>query len=191
MKSTKYDCNRPLKNVLYELFFLRLVLMILLYYLPINNWIKIILILLLDHFKRYYILFRCEKFMKLTHVKLYHTLDKVLDLFGYILVYSLVKKNNLLSSTYTKYLLYILLLRIVGDFLYYLTQKREFLFYFPDLFKEALLLFALVKNKELLKVLFIGMIILKLYIEYVLHIKQKVPSPSFIDLGCHKDCDHK
>jgi hypothetical protein len=187
MNLTKYDCESSLSKTLYELFILRIVLNIIIYVSNINPWIKIILILLLDHFKRYYILYRCKKFIKFSHVNLYHHLDKIVDLFGYILVYKIVVNYKLLSEQYTKYLLYILLFRIIGDVLYYLTQKRTFLFLFPDLFKEGLLLFAIVKNKKLLLVLFIITILIKLYIEYLLHIKKELP---FINLKCHKDCNH-
>ncbi len=172
-------------DVIYEAFILRFIVMILLFKLPINNIIKVILILLMDCIKGIYIKYRTnEKVYKLKcdlcKTWRYQFIDKWLDLFGYYLVYLILKKNNLLNKLFISkaqqnkniltILLYTIYYRLIGVILFSLSKKSYYLVIFADLFKEFLIYDILMKNKPYIQGYYI-IFILKILFEYYWHQK--------------------
>jgi hypothetical protein len=174
------------QNVFIELFIIRILLVLCIAYSKINPWLQIISILSLDFIKRYYIRFRCKKFIDVYNIDIYHTLDKFADLFGYVIVYKIITKNKLISDKLSQILLLTIVYRMIGLVLFYSTNNRKYLFYFVDLFKEFLVVFVFFtfgKNSsengsedkitlDIVSILIL-VVIVKLHIEYVLHIDKK------------------
>lgn len=156
-----------------QIFILRFFVTIVIYLANINPWLKILIILSLDFIKGLCYIGKFER-NELVKNQFYQYYDKIQDLFGYYLSYFIITNNKLLPPRETKILLYTLLYRTIGDFIYLLTGNRKMLFYFFDVFKEFLLVFYLFKPDTL--GFYAGIIIsvvVKLWMEYRIHYVQK------------------
>ena len=128
----------PKFSILGISFIVRLITMLVIYYLPINNTIKIILIFctdfldcwttkLIGQFKYRIQFFEnqwCKEFS-------YQMADKIVDLLSYLLVIQLLPYNPLLIG--------IVIYRLIGVGLFYKTRDSSWLILFPDLFKEVVI----------------------------------------------------
>ena len=134
--------------------------------------IKITLILGIDFVKNVYF-FNVEDLPTLSSNKLYQEWDKVQDTFAYFLVLCLINTHNLITDSQNKILTLVLTIRTAGVIQMLRTGERKYLLYFPDLFKETLLLFLLscsFKSKVILGVL---LLVFKIWLEYNFHIKKR------------------
>jgi hypothetical protein len=152
--------------MMYELgYIVRLIATIVLLLLPIGYKLKTILIFLTDsidcrtiellHYLQNKPVDRLCKSYK------YQSVDKAVDLFTYLLVYLYLG----LSPLY----LFIILWRLVGISLFYLTSSSAWLIVCPDLFKELLLYSWYIHPINTVN--FSVIIVLKIIFEYVWHTK--------------------
>ena len=117
---------------------LRIVLTLVILYLPIPLFIKIILITLSD-------LIDCAQiyhsFFDWVDCKsdIYQRSDKITDSICYILLLLYILKTNELSTRYKYILTGLLIFRLIGTFLFISTNNRKYLFYFPNFFIEIAL----------------------------------------------------
>ena len=95
--------------------------------------------------------------------RIYYLLDKFMDILTYFYVYYLFNLNNIF--------LYIILYRLVGTFLYFLTLNGIWLIIFVDLSKEYLLYKYIFNDNYIYTPL---VIIVKVYFEYYLYIKNYI-----------------
>jgi hypothetical protein len=128
----------PKYNILGISFIVRLLVMLVIYYLPIENTIKIILLFCADFLDcwttkligqfKYNIPFFdnhwCKEFS-------YQMTDKLLDIFSYMLVIHLLPDSSLLLG--------LIIYRLLGIGLFYKTRDSGWLILFPDLFKEVVI----------------------------------------------------
>uniref|UniRef100_A0A6C0HEI5 Uncharacterized protein n=1 Tax=viral metagenome TaxID=1070528 RepID=A0A6C0HEI5_9ZZZZ len=151
-----------------QVFYIRLIVQLLIFYSNINPITKIILIFISDNVDSE--VYRLKhKDVKLRLVEEYQTVDKINDIIGYILCHDIIYKNKLISSDKFKLLTYLLIYRIIGCFIVYKTKNRALFLLFVDLYKEVFLLFYFIKNKKLFDLLFIAVLFIKLYVEYSFH----------------------
>jgi hypothetical protein len=180
------DCENQNNNidVIKKIFFSRFLFIIIIFFMKsINPWIKIILLLSIDFVKNIPFLFLCKDKLPVfsgDNDKLslfYQYYDKILDSITYIICYIILLQYKLLSPNIQNILLFILFYRIIGVTLYLTKNNRNYLFYFVDLFKEILLLLFYFYNNLIsfntTFILFIFILIIKLYFEYQFHILKK------------------
>lgn len=149
---------------------IRIILTIVILYLPIPLFVKIILITmsdLIDCAQIYHSFFNwvdCKS-------DLYQKSDKIIDSICYILLLLYIFNSNELSTKYKYILTGLLILRLIGTFLFISTNNRRYLFYFPNFFVEMALLFSIItyyklsyKHSHLILV-----VIFKLIQEYIMH----------------------
>ena len=149
---------------------LRIVLTLVILYLPIPLFIKIILITLSD-------LIDCAQiyhsFFDWVDCKsdIYQRSDKITDSICYILLLLYILKSNELSTRYKYILTGLLIFRLIGTFLFISTNNRKYLFYFPNFFIEMALLFSIITYYKLTykHSMVILVIIFKLIQEYMMH----------------------
>ena len=149
---------------------LRIVLTLVILYLPIPLFTKIILITLSD-------LIDCAQiyhsFFDWVDCKsdVYQRSDKITDSICYILLLLYILKSNELSTRYKYILTGLLIFRLIGTFMFISTNNRKYLFYFPNLFIEMALLFSIITYYKLTykHSMVILVIIFKLIQEYMMH----------------------
>ena len=149
---------------------LRIVLTLVILYLPIPLFTKIILITLSD-------LIDCAQiyhsFFDWVDCKsdVYQRSDKITDSICYILLLLYILKSNELSTRYKYILTGLLIFRLIGTFLFISTNNRKYLFYFPNFFIEMALLFSIITYYKLTykHSMVILVIIFKLIQEYMMH----------------------
>ena len=119
-------------------FIVRILFMLVIFYLPIHKNLKIILILagdFLDCWTTKFIDYIQDGIHPLhnTHCKEfnYQITDKVVDLLSYLIVMLLLPPNPLYITT--------IIFRAVGVGMFYKTRNSHWLIFFPDLFKEVAL----------------------------------------------------
>ncbi len=140
---------------------IRFIYTLIIYYLNINNFYKVILILLADYIDCFIINYigktNCKTF-------LYQIGDKLLDLFSYYLIYKLLNLDILY--------LYVIIYRLIGVFLFSISNSRIFLIIFGDYFKEILVYNYLFHQLNFKKIDYgiIIIIIIKTIFEYYWHI---------------------
>ncbi len=167
-------------DIIYEAMLLRFIIMILLFKLPFNHIIKIILILCMDFMDSLYIKYHTNKKWigcDICKTWRYQFIDKWLDLFGYYLVYLVLKETNLLNQLFKNkndnilnILLYSIYYRLIGVILFSLTKKSYYLIIFADVFKEFLIYDVLMLNKPYQEG-YIIIFIIKIIFEYFWHQK--------------------
>ncbi len=141
-------------------FILRIVTSGILLCLPINVNIKIFMIFLTDFLDcgkllNYFYKSPCDKICK-TYT--YQSIDKFIDLMTYIAIYFYTGLQPLF--------MYIILFRMIGINLFYMTYNSDWLVVFPDLFKEVLI-YSWVYN--LTPVKFAYIFVIKTIFEYIWH----------------------
>lgn len=133
-----------------QVFYIRLIVQLLIFYSNINPITKIILIFISDNVDSE--VYRLKhKDVKLRLVEEYQTVDKINDIIGYILCHDIIYKNKLISSDKFKLLTYLLIYRIIGCFIVYKTKNRAlFLLFVHSLIKKYFYYFILSKIKNFL-----------------------------------------
>lgn len=148
-----------------------------LYGLKIQNYIKVLLILLTD-------MIDCglPKFFGLysdTHVcerNHYQRVDKITDSLTYVLLFFYVYQQSLLSTSEIKTIFGLLVYRLIGVIMYLAKNNRKFLFYFPNFFLEVLMVLLFTKNIQYRTILIIFVVMFKLTQEYFLHYVERTKS---------------
>lgn len=178
--SNKISNSPPLDQVVKEAIVFRIIVTIAIMFYPsleLAPWTKILLILFMDAFKNVYILIRRPDLVpgSLSNHKLYQQSDKVLDILSYWLCMYLIQKNNLLIGYESRVLLIALIYRTIGATIAVVSNETYILLYFPDVFKEFLLVFWALQGQQqaLAIVLLIVAVISKVYLEYIYHVKKE------------------
>ena len=99
----------------------------------------------------------------LCHNRIYSLLDKFMDIITYFYVYYLFNLDNIF--------LFIILYRLIGTFLYFLTLNGFWLIIFVDLSMEYLLYKYIFNNNYIYTPI---VIIVKVYLEYYWYIKKNI-----------------
>lgn len=129
----------------------------------------------------------------------YHTRDKILDLWGYIVslvaLWTIVKEPYLVKYRIPLTLLF--LVRLVGNISFIITKNRRLLSFFPNLYSIVFILLPILGNititrKHLIK-LIIVICLVKVVIEYVHHgskVKERIkPFRKFMKYFCPGKCE--
>jgi hypothetical protein len=162
-------------NIITNVFIFRLIYLLLILLSNIKIWTKIILIAAFDYIKRSLICLISGKNIIVSKNEHYQTVDKFLDSLENGIILYLIYTHKLLSPSYTKVISIVYFYRLIGVTSYLLFKKdRKILLYFPDIFKELLLISYLSEfkfnndKKIFISLLFIA-IVIKVYIEYKFH----------------------
>ena len=151
----------------------RLLITLAIFYSELSPLIKIVLILGIDLVKNVYFFNLHEELPTLSNNKLYQDWDKVQDTFAYFLVLCLINTYNLITDSQKQILTLLLTIRTAGVVQMLRTGDRKILLYFPDLFKETLLLFLLTCSFKLKVVIGVLLLVFKLWLEYNFHVKKR------------------
>ena len=161
---------------------IRLIITIAIYCSTINTDLKMTLILALDFVKNGYFYIRDRQQLgNLAKNSVYQDWDKTVDTFTYFLVFRLAQQVKWLSKGELDLLFVALFVRSIGVCLMF--KNRDYLAYFPDLFKEILFVLYLRNVNKISDVSTIVVsvifILFKIYSEYNLHINKKSLSNLF------------
>lgn len=173
------------KNILFLSELIRIILtIIILYFLNIPIFTKIILIYICDKLdcSPDSITFTGPLFIKninICRTLFYQKSDKITDTICYTLLLIYILDKGGLSKNYNYLIILLFLYRLVGVYLFLIKNNRKFLFYFPNFFLEICLglmiicYFPILKNFKEIIILII--IVSKIIIEYNMHynIKEK------------------
>jgi hypothetical protein len=141
-------------------------------------WTKIILIAAFDYFEGRIICLFANQEVNFNSNNYYQSLDKFNDTLENGIILYLIYSNKLLSTNYIKLLSFAYFYRVIGITLNLVFKKnRKILLYFPDIFKELLLIsylsqFKFNNNIKLFIILLLLTIMIKIYIEYLFHCKK-------------------
>lgn len=107
----------------------------------------------------------------------YQQIDKVTDIICYFLILVFIFKTNNLSNIWIDIILILFTIRLIGTYLFIISDYSKYLFYFPNFFLEFTLGLVIICYYPILKkhqYLILGLIIiLKMIQEYYLHIYKK------------------
>jgi hypothetical protein len=163
--------NKIITNIaIVRLFYLVIILLS-----KIKIWTKIILIASFDYIKHSLICLLSGKKIIVSKNEYYQTLDKFFDSVENGIILYLVYTHKLLSPIYTKVISIVYFYRLIGVGNYLIFKKdRKMLVYFPDIFKELLLIsylceFKFNNDKKIFIYLLLISIVIKVYIEYKFH----------------------
>lgn len=105
---------------------------------------------------------------------LYQISDKITDIITYIILLIYIIRIKYLEEKKNNFLIFLLSFRLIGEILYFSTQERYFLLFFPNFFLETLLVLVGVKHFEIdeyyLPFFAICIFLWKLLQEYYLHV---------------------
>jgi len=156
--------QKILDSIIANVFFIRFIIMIIIY-MNSSNIYHVWTLLLLDSLKGIPIRASCDEHPLVANSERYQFWDKILDSLGYIMSLEIIERNKILDSHEIKILKVSLYYRFIGAFLYLFTGNRKLLFYFPDMFKELIFIYTNKFNTYwIVPILFV-----KIYIEYRLH----------------------
>ena len=154
---------------------LRVVISLIIYFSPINLYVKVfILFFLTDLIDEYYLRFATKNLNKpsdfigrnlksgIAKTYEYHLTDKAGDLFGYVLGVSLLAKTNY----NTNYLMMAIMIRFIGVSLFFSWHSSDVWIIFPDIIKEFFIANIFFQESP---VLFLIVYILKAIYEYYHH----------------------
>lgn len=111
------------------------------------------------------------------NTNLYQISDKVTDLCTYFILLFYLFHIQYLNKKENTILSVLLFYRCIGEILFFTTQERNYLLFFPNFFLETSLILTGKKyfqiSDKYTPFLIIGMVLLKLTQEYYLHIYKK------------------
>ena len=163
------------KNLLITGYIRILLTILILYYIRIPIFIKILLIIFTD-------LIDCNRFHKYIFSKwiscksiLYQKFDKIIDTICYtILLIYIINKGNL-KIEYNYLLILLFIYRLIGIYYFLINNNEKYLFYFPNFFLEICLGIVAINYFPRLNnyvfFIFIFIILYKIIQEYYLHFK--------------------
>lgn len=102
--------------------------------------------------------------------------DKILDLHSYFLIYDIIQTELDFQNWQKQLFLGCVIFRGIGVLLGVLNQNNSYFFYFPDFCREFALLYCLIDFENFgynsTIILFIIVVVFKIYLEYQFHIKK-------------------
>ena len=176
-KESEATANEKLTQYIKEMHAIRLVVMVVIYKLNIPPQVKIVLLLLTDLVKQYYLYFRnggwkqISKPGSLTQNYTYQTPDKFIDFLAYVLVYQIIVKEKWFTADQRRMLKAVLVYRAVGVGLFAATGNDGILVPFVDLFVPLVVVYAVLgRTNGVIESIGIGLSVgYKIYIEQQLH----------------------
>ena len=162
-----------LQTAIRQMSIVRLICIFATFFANIDVFLKILILLSIDSFKFVYLYLTVKELKKgdLAMNAMYQRWDKILDMLSYVLVQTLLMKHSILTNLQTNIMLGLLAERMIGEMLYAATDKREYLFYFPDVYKEILLVFYVFgENWSAAVPVGATSIAAKFYLEYKFHV---------------------
>lgn len=167
-----------LDSVIKEMIAIRVTLTFIVYFSKsISPWTRILLILSMDALKNVYIFLRRPDLPvgSLAAHKLYQESDKILDTLSYWLCWIILQQHRLLLSYETTILFVVLSYRTIGTTIAVVTNETKCLIYFPDVFREFLLIFWALQGQRQCLTIILCMIAIasKIYLEYIFHVKKE------------------
>ena len=104
----------------------------------------------------------------------YQKIDKIVDTICYAMLLIYFLKNSGMSVNYNYLIVLLFVYRIVGVYMFLVSDDRRYLFYFPNFFLEVTLGLALINYfqfpKHLKGIFLLGIILLKVAQEYYMHV---------------------
>ena len=168
------------KEKLYLSQFIRIITTILiLYFLNIPIFMKILLIMLTDlidcEISRF--LFGAKNWI-LCNQSIYQVSDKITDTICYTLLLFYILKNAGMSSNYNYLIILLFIYRLIGVYLFLIKNNIKYLFYFPNFFLEISLGLMIINYFPMLKkfkvIIFLIIVIYKIILEYNIHILKSI-----------------
>lgn len=163
--------NQTITNIsIFRLIYLAIILIS-----NLKVWTKIIFIAAFDYIKHSLICLLSGKKIIVSNNEHYQTLDKICDTLENGIILYLIWNNKLLSPIYIQTITFFYFYRLIGVVSYLLFKSdRKILVYFPDIFKELLLIsylseFKFNNDKKIFILLLLISIVIKVYIEYKFH----------------------
>jgi hypothetical protein len=162
-------------------FSVRLILQLTIFLLNISPIIKIILIFLTDiidyNMTRIIKFDNMSLFDKLTvpldndTYNKYQLTDKINDNIGYLLVHYIIYSTKLLNKTDFNILTGLFIYRLIGFLITRIKHSNKYFQIFVDLYKEFFIMFYFIKSNTLRFIIASLLILFKLLVEYLIHIK--------------------
>lgn len=165
-------------NILFISFITRITFSLVILSLNIPLIYKIISLIILDFIDCPLFIPNVFKNNNICNYKYYQYIDKTLDILFYYILYFQIFNSNIFSKFEKNLLLFLLILRTIGQFFFFFTNSRKFLFYFPQLFLEfslsILICNSLNLNNYIKYFILFFIFFIKLYfIEYNYHFIKK------------------
>lgn len=168
------------KEKLYLSHFIRIITtIIILYFLNIPIFMKILLIMLSDFIDCGIpkFLFGAKNWI-LCNQSIYQVSDKITDTICYTLLLFYILKNGGMSSNYNYLIILLFIYRLIGVYLFLINNNRKYLFIFPNFFLEISLGLMIINYFQMLKkfkvIIFLIIVIYKIIQEYYLHIFRNI-----------------
>lgn len=145
-----------------------------LFFTNVNLFIKIIIIILIDNLDSEIPKILLDEWIcTICGNNLYYQrLDKIIDSICYIILLYYIISIKIFSNHINKFLIFLLIFRLIGVTLFLSNNDRKFLFYFPNFFLEISFIYSLINYYNLYNIeniLIILVIIYKIIQEYFMH----------------------
>ena len=169
--------NNKEKKLFLSQFIRIIITIIIIYFLNIPIFMKILLIMLIDTIDCPKYVLKSEKWVN-CDTSIYQKSDKIIDIICYTLLLFYIIDNGSLSVNYNYLIILLFIFRLVGLYLFIIKNNRNYLFYFPNFFLEISLIlliidyFSIFKKYKLIIILLI--IAYKIIFEYYLHYNKKM-----------------
>ena len=173
--------NNKEKKLFLSQFIRIIITIIIIYFLNIPIFMKILLIMLSDRIDcgvlALRFLLKSEKWVD-CDTSIYQKSDKMIDIICYTLLLFYIIDNGSLSVNYNYLIILLFIFRLVGLYLFIIKNNRNYLFYFPNFFLEISLIlliidyFSIFKKYKLIIILLV--FIYKIIFEYHLHFNKKM-----------------
>ncbi len=131
------NCNsqKVLDSIIANVFFVRFIIMIIIY-MNSSNIYHVWTLLLLDSLKGIPIRASCDEHPLVSKSERYQFWDKILDSLGYIISIDIIERNKILDSHEIKILKVALWYRFIGTFYIYLQETENYYFIFQICLKS-------------------------------------------------------
>ena len=173
--------NNKEKKLFLSQFIRIITTIIIIYFLDIPIFMKILLIMLIDRIDcgvlALRFLLKSEKWIDCDTI-IYQKSDKIIDIICYTLLLFYIIDNGSLSVNYNYLIILLFIFRLIGLYLFIIKNNRNYLFYFPNFFLEISLIlliidyFSIFKKYKLIIILLI--FVYKIIFEYYLHYNKKI-----------------
>ena len=164
-----------------------IITIIILYYLNIPIFVKILLIMITDYIDcdipRF--LFGYNNWINCNE-PLYQISDKIIDTMCYALLLFYLFINSKIDIKYIYFLILLFVYRLIGVYLFLIKNDRKYLFYFPNFFLETSLVIMIIEYFPVFKnfkiIIILTTFVYKIATEYYKHMKNNSKISNFIEI---------
>ena len=167
------------RKILLTAEFIRIIsTIVILYFINIPIYIKIILIMLFDKLDCSHLTFPYTGPLLTTNTNIcktdfYQKSDKITDSICYIILFFYITTNNILPNSVNYILFVLLVFRLIGTYIFLTKNKRKYLVYFPNFYLDITLALSIIITYPILNqyktYIIVFVIVCKILTELYLH----------------------